>query len=543
MATKIIKLNKNEDIAAVIKRIKGLKDRSVIFDLEKGSLLLSTSDTLRLMKKTGEVLGKKVTVLVAPNDEMGRILANKAEILDPSIAAPTSKPMARVRRSDVSPKFSDILASKRILNKETTTTLTKGFKRPKLPSFTNIASVAKLPKTEIERTSRFGLLKYALPVVILLILGLVGAYIFLPQASIKVYARSEPISRDLEIAVDKNITNFNPSELMIPGQLVVKEVSKTKNFPTTGTVASGTKATGSVTLYNFTKNNLTLKASTTTLVANGKKYFFTKDVSGIRPTGRIGAGNDQEVDTTTLIPPVSIIAAEPGEAYNLPANTKFTIDNKALGNRDVYAINSQAIGGGSANAVQILSQQDLDKAVSAMSQELVSQVEADLSQTESSNIKILPSGAHTEILAKTANKNVGDQVDSFDMTVIARVTALGFKDSDITRTALSKINEVLSTDKYLVEGAKRDSTASFKSLDLGNGRGTLSVHFETLAAYKVSANDLAKVLAGKNAIEIKEILLTRPEIDRVDVKFSPFFVRKAPSMTGKIYIQTVLSEI
>ena len=72
MEPKIIKLNKKDDIAIVVKKIKDLKEREVIFELEKGSALLDSSNNLRLIKKTGEVLGKRVRVVT--DDPTGQIL-------------------------------------------------------------------------------------------------------------------------------------------------------------------------------------------------------------------------------------------------------------------------------------------------------------------------------------------------------------------------------------------------------------------------------------------------------------------------------------
>ena len=148
-----------------------------------------------------------------------------------------------------------------------------------------------------------------------------------------------------------------------------------------------------------------------------------------------------------------------------------------------------------------------------------------------------------EILAKTANKNVGDAVDTFDMTLIAKVTGLGFKSDDVNSLVTAKINQVLSSDKYLLDNAQKQFTAEFKSIDIPSSHGVLAVHFNTTAAYKVDATNLVKILAGKNEMEIKEILLSKPEIDNVSVAFWPkWLTHKAPRFNGKIEIKTELSQ-
>lgn len=540
---RVVKVNRKQDLAEITQMIKELKDNEIIFDMEKGSPLLSSSSNMKLIKKIGEAMGKKVRVRT--DDPMGRILAMKAEALDGDAEQPQpARTMPRVKRSDVKPRFSDI-----IVNRTRRPIAAAPLATPShVPARSNYIKAAAEQYTEpkVRTKSRFGssFSKVFVIVMVVLVLAVFGLAVLLPEADITVYARSEPITRDAEVSLDKAATSPDPSKMIAPTTLITREVSQTKNFPATGSKDVGTKATGTVVIYNFTKNTLTLKASTTTLVVNGKKFSFTKDVTGLRPTARIGSGNEEQIDETTLIPPVAVVAQAAGADYNLAAGTNLAIQNPALGNANVYATSKTAFTGGTTKTVKVVSQKDLDQAVSTLTASIATQAEADLNSEKGtdSDAKILPSGTTREVLAHTANKNAGDAADSFDMTMIAKVTGLEFKESDIKSLIVSQITSVLSNDKYLLPDAQETVTATFKSLDLANGKGVLSVHFETVAAYKVDASSMAKLLAGKNASEIKEILLAKPEIDRVDVQFSPFFVNKAPKLNGKIYIHSMLSQ-
>ena len=331
--------------------------------------------------------------------------------------------------------------------------------------------------------------------------------------------------------MDKSASEFNPDTLTVPGKLIVRELSQTKNYPVTGTRVAGEKASGEVVIYNGTNNTLKLLASTTTFTVDGKNYHFTRDVTDIKPSSQNSNPNQ----------PVPIVAAEGGERYNLSSQTRLEIKNAALGNRpEVYAVSGE-ITGGTSSAQLALSREDLDKALIQSTEDLIKTAETELN-AETPGHSFISSGAKVEVLAQTANKNLGDAAENFDFTVIARISGLVFKQSDASGLISQQINSLLSEDKYLVEGAEQKLTTSFKSLDLGVGIGTLAVHFETLVAYKIDQTNLSRILSGKKASEIKEILLSKPEIDRVDVKFSPFFVRKAPRFNGRIQIETVLSQ-
>ncbi len=522
MAPKVIKLGKKDDIPAVVRQLKSLKDREVVFEIANGSVLLTSSDNLKLLKRTGEALGKKV--FVSTEDEIGKILAKKAGVLvgDTEVKMPKASPV-RVSRSDVKPRFSDILGSRKISLKHSEVD-----EEPRI----FITPKVSQPVHHGKPSRRF--FKLFVFSIVILVVVVFALAVILPKATITAFARSEQVARDLEIKVDKSVSKVDTDNLEIPGTMITKEVSQTKNFPTTGKNLAGTKATGSIVLFNFTTHTLTLKASTTSLLVDGKKYLFTKDVTGIKPTS-----SDKSPSTGSI----GIVAEKPGEDYNLPANTKFEIVNAALGNQNVYAVNTTEIKGGKATATAVLSQEDMDRAVEVLTEDILNQAETDLSAESGTKIRLILSGVNREILAKTANKNVGEATDNFDMTLIAKVTGLSFRDQDVKDLVTTKINQVLSSDKYLLDEGKSEYDAKFRNLDLKNGNGVLQVHFTTVAAYKVDENNLSKILAGKTESEIKEILLSKPEIDDVKVEFWPaWFVHKAPRLNGKVYIKSVISE-
>jgi len=177
-----------------------------------------------------------------------------------------------------------------------------------------------------------------------------------------------------------------------------------------------------------------------------------------------------------------------------------------------------------------------------MTGDILAQAASEASTQVGGNVILPDSGAVKQVLAKTANKNVNDPADNFDMTIIAKVTGLGFKEGDLLSVVTDKIKEVLSSDKYLVNDAKPQYTAAYKSIDMANGKGVLAVHFQTEAAYSVDTKGLSKLLAGKNEQEIQEILLSKPEVDKVQVDFWPkWLVHKAPIWNGKIYVKAELS--
>ncbi len=538
---KVVKLNKNDQLVDIIKKIKSLKGDEVVFELPVGSAVFKNPHNLSLIKKSAAAMG--INLIIRTEDKNGLSLAAKAGLLIDDGSEPV-KPKIRSVKTTKKVRFADIGAQTMPRATGSVPVMASAKKTGSVKVHSEDLGIGNAGsiKKKLPRISSTFSRVFVLSVFVL-VLAVFGLAVLLPQARITVYARSEPVTRDIEVSIDKNIRTINSTNLTIPAEPISKEISHTKNFPATGVKLDGTKATGNIQLYNFTKNTLTLRAATTTLIVDGKRYSFARDVTGLRPTARIGVGSEQEIDESSLIAPVPIVAQDIGANFNIGTNVRLEVQNAALGQADVYAVTQGPISGGTSTETKILSQQDIDNATTAMQAELAGLVEAELKGSVSGNdLKIMPNAVTSEILAKTANKEVGVATENFDMTIIARVTGLGFKEQDVKTLVLEKINSVLSEDKYLPEDGKQELTVNLKSVDLNGGSGVLAVHFETVAAYRVENTNLSKILAGKSALEIKEILLTKPEIDRVDVRFSPFFVNKAPRFNGKIYIETIESQ-
>ena len=541
---KLVKLQKTEQIVDIIKKIKTLKGTEVVFELPAGSDLFKNPHNFSLIKKSASAMEK--TVLMRTEDPNGRSMITKAGLLmdegeDVPARIPIKKITKKVKFEDIGAATMPRAAASIPVSEGSSSIRTK---------FAASAPADRLTQSSISRPSRLkfprlssNFSRFFVLGIVVLVLVVFGLAVLLPQAQITVYARSEPIRREFEVSVDKNVKTVNSATLTVPGIAVNREISNTKNFPSTGVKLSGNKATGNVQLYNFTKNTLTLRAATTTLIVDGKKYSFARDVTGLRPTSRIGQGGEQEIDDTSLIAPVPIVAQEVGANFNIGADIRLDLQNSALGQADVYGETAGAITGGSSTETKVLSQADIDKATQTMQDELASLAEQEAAEAGAGdvNLKILSNAVTSEVLAKTANKEVGDETNDFDMTIIAKISGVGFNEDDVKALVIEKINAVLSEDKYLVEDGKDELLTSFKAVNVELGTGVLVIDYKTTAAYKVENTNLSKILAGKDATEIQEILLTRPEIDRVDVIFSPFFVKKAPRFNGKIYINTVQS--
>lgn len=372
------------------------------------------------------------------------------------------------------------------------------------------------------------------------------AYWVLPAAAIKIVPRSEPVTRDFEIRVDQNLTSsMAAADLAVPGRLAEREVVGSRKVISTGSKNVGSKASGFVYLYNFSKDTLILKARSTTLKSQGgKHYYFLQDVGGIRPTARIGL-EDQEVDKTSLIAPVPVVAAENGEAYNLPAGTRLEIQNEVFGSqpKTLYAIVTEdKISGGSNKLVKVVSEGDITGALAALERDLASQARQKL-QEENANFSVLESGVKSEVREQSSAQQPGQEADEFEVSARLKIRALIYDQAEVARLITEQMTRLLPANKKLLPASSAGGpglpdriTADFSKIDLAAGQGLLLAHYQGKIFYALKSEDFVAKVRGKSAQAIREILLSRPEIAEVEIQFSPFWVKKAPQLAKKIHL-------
>ncbi len=366
------------------------------------------------------------------------------------------------------------------------------------------------------------------------------SFLILPEASIKATVRSEPVTRDFEIRVEQNQSTPNAAELVIPGKVLELMKEGTKSFAASGSRNIGRKASGFVHLYNFSKTTLILKAQTTVLEVQGRKYFFTQDVGNIRPTALIGL-EEQEVDPTSLIAPVPVVADGPGEEFNLAKGTRLEVTNEAFGYqpRALYAVAAENLSGGTTEEVKIVTAGDLVQGLSTLARELAEAAKQDLLK-DNPDQKFLDNALETTVLQEKASVNAGTEVGEFEVMVLLKLRALVYSEDEVRSVIKERISRLLPQNKILKTGkADIRLQSNFGSVDLTQGLGLLSNHFEGQIVYELPREELLEKVKGKTAAEIREILLSRPEIEKVEVKFYPFWVKKAPKFAKKIYLQVI----
>jgi hypothetical protein len=556
MAIPSIYINLEDDVTKIVTRLKHTLAKQVVLVCPKRSYIFSDSINLRLLKKQVDLLGKEVFILTM--DEKGQLYAREAGFA-----------LKFLPKSNGSVNFSDVKFSQKPVdgehspeaeqqNQEPVKKIKHVVKAVKKSAIENQALAAPVlgslvkehfPKVEVTDTffptsePEYKQQKSAKPhlnraitgiAAFSLILLLLLAFVILPKATVAVFPKTEPVTRDMEINFSTNAQSVDPTKLIMPAQLINQTVNLSDKFQSQGKLQVGNKAQGTIQIYNFTHAPINLKAGTTILTVGNKNYNLVNDVSGLKPTTYINS-RTKEVNPASLGDPVDVIAAQGGEDYNLPAGSRMEITNQVFGSRPqlLYAVTATEVSGGTTRYLSLISQDDITAAQKQLQAEALKQVRDKL---QSRGQVLADQAFNLNVTQFTTDNPVGTQTPSFTATFTAQLSGLAFKSDDLNSLISQRISQTLASNKTLEQRSGDQTTYTARNLDLNNQLAVLEVHYQGQAVFNIDLAGIAPELVGKSQSDVNEILRSKAEIDKVEITLAPAWQKNFPMFASKIKV-------
>ncbi len=361
------------------------------------------------------------------------------------------------------------------------------------------------------------------------VLAILAAYFVLSRAEITVTIAKEPVSVDF-IADLKETVSENPAgpSVAVPGAAAISgkvaemTVSGSKEYPTSGKKTAEGEAGGTVTIFNNYNKNQPLVATTRLLSPEGLLFRLKNRV---------------DVPAGGKVPNVEVYADPPSDAAAKLGPTKFIIPGLWAGLQDkIYAQSFSSMHGGTGE-VQFVTQTDLDNAYNDLTEELSGQVMENLKKEMPSAGEILGKVVIKEISEKRSTLKAGATGDKFTVNLKMKVVGVVFYRRDIEKLAHDQLNIKVPTDKELVNVNYNDLTFLVEKYDIKSGEANIMVHLAGEMALKADSQIFDKdKFIGFSKEKIIQYLSIYPEIERITIKFSPFWVKKVPQMKSNIKI-------
>jgi len=360
-----------------------------------------------------------------------------------------------------------------------------------------------------------------------IILLLAVFYLFFSKLTISVTPQGETINDSLTldiVAPGGDNTAATSSEMKfnktIDGEVKIIEVAAEKIYQTSGEEILGEEVTGQVTLINKYNKTQPLVINTRLLSPDGK-LFRLKEAVSIPAGGSVIA---------------NVYADKPSAEMAINAPTHFTIPGLWAGIQDrIYGESSEPFNYGS-QVKKFIKQKDLDLAKKDITEVLNLKVKNDL-QADSSD-KIIVYGGGEDTVITQVNAKLGDEKPEFIVKASNKVAVVSFSKEKAASLAQARLLLLVPDDKQLIGFDKNKITYSLDSYDLKTKAAVVKAYFNASMFLKSDSSLLdRKKLIGLNNGQISEYLNSFPEIKSYELKFSPAFIKTAPTLPDRINIQ------
>jgi hypothetical protein len=547
----VIYIDIEEDITAIIGKVKAAGNKIVALVPPKRVGVLQSAVNLKLLQKAAQAADKRVVLItndhslvalaaglklpVAKNlqsrpeiPEMEAPEAPAEEIIDGKelpvgeVAQALDKSEAAVEKS-VADDISDQVDLGAAAVKEAAKSPTKP------PTFAEKirghSSKLKVPNFELfrKRVFIFGGLG------VLLLFILIWAMIFAPRATVTISAKTTAVNIDRTLALNAGAEKSEPDKLQL--KPIVHELKKSvaTEFDATGKKDIGEPAKGEITVENCEyTDGFSIKSGTIFTAENGKQFKSTKAVS------LPGYAKQSECDEASREIPVE--ATTFGPEYNISAQSY-----KIAGVSGEVDAEGTAMKGGTKETVTVVSQSDVDTAKQQLAQNNAEEAKAELKQQFKEDAIIIEESYIAETGDPASSPAVGEQATRAKLTVETKYIFMGLVRSEVRQILQNAVNDALkgkNDQQMYTLGENNIVFQNFQKLEGGN----VSVKLVTTGSIgpKIDTNQLATQLVGKRFGEIQAIVNQIPGIDKVDIQLSPFWVTTAPS-ADKIEIKFSVS--
>jgi hypothetical protein len=367
-------------------------------------------------------------------------------------------------------------------------------------------------------------------IVALLILSAV-IFFLLPKATLAPRIKSSHQTVSLDLIASSQVGKTNADEKSLPAGFEQIEKDFSEDFEATGTAKGGSKAGGKVLIYNeYSSEDQPLVTMTRLTTSDGKIFRITKNIV-IPGTSKVGG------ETKPGAIEAEVVADQPGEDYNIsPSDFKIVgFKNNADKYEKFYAKSSDPMSGGLSGEGKIVTAQDIATAKEKVSADAKKHAADYAKEALPAGQKIFDNSIQTEIMNVSVSDNAGSAKEKFSAVAKMRLSILSLQEADV---------KDLMRDSLVRSGAKSSEILFNQSIDyilssVDFQQKSIDFQAKTGAniTSKLDVENFRKGILGKTAEDAQSYAKNFDAIEKIDITFWPFFVKRMPMIERKIDIQ------
>ncbi len=390
------------------------------------------------------------------------------------------------------------------------------------PSIPVIGSTRSIPRAPLVIGTAF--------VALALLVAGVGAYVLLPSASVVVTPREQSVGPQiLSVVADTTASEPDPEAGVVPADLISVDVAAQDTFESTGVRVERTRATGQVTFQSLDTSRTNTIPKGSVVSTEGGVQFRTLQSARLP---RAAVVPPLSINPSTAS--VAVEAVRNGTAGNVPANA-ITVVPQAEDPSITQVRNPDATSGGSRTEFPQVEQEDVDKAIESLQEQLAASL-----QDELRDPSIAP--PDTTIFEDTAvlgeatpsvdtAELVGQELESFELGLTSTGTVVAVDPSPVESIAQTRLESFVSPGYQLVDGSVRIDPGA-PVIEGQTVRFPVTV--EASQVQVPDAAELKRLILGKPFDEARSILAPFGD---VDLKLWPDWVTSVPTLDARVDVE------
>lgn len=534
----VIYIDVEDDITAIISKLKASKEKIVALVPPKRIGVLQSAVNLRLLARTAENSHKRL-VIITNNHALSSLAASAGLPVAKNLQ---SKPeMAPINALEVD-DGDDVIDgndlpvgdhAKQASDSDddgaiSAAIATSDMAEPPKPGERSRRAKAKSgPKVPNFNTFRKKMV-FAVGGGVLLVTFLVWAIFFAPQATVVVAAKTNDSSINAKVTIGDALST-DLAKKTLKATKAQKTEKKTVDFAATGSKNVGEKASGTVSLRNTSPNTVAVPGGTT-LSSQGGLAFVTSG-SVVIPAATLSFScqpNNLCPGTAT----VSVVATEAGAKYNAVNGSLSGAPGGAT------ATLQSATSGGTDKIARVVTAEDVQKAKESLTDNNTSSVESQL-KSSMKNVRVIDESFKVDYTDVKSAPEVGTESQSGNATLSTTVvySLHGVSSSELSKYLDSYLNKQLSSRKDQRVYANGGADAEFQDVAASGANLEATLIATAKVGPRLDEASIKKQVLGRKTGEIQETLQQVQGIESVEVNYYPFWVTSVPGDEKKVTIQ------
>ncbi len=374
-------------------------------------------------------------------------------------------------------------------------------------------------------------------IALLLVGTIFGAFYYFAGAKVTLYANASQVNTQFAFTADPAAKSSDIDSSVLSAQRLSLTKAVTASVEATGTKDLGTKANGTITVYNnYDSDDHPLVSGTRFVSSGGLVFRSTEDV--VVPGGNVKNGK--------IVPGqvgVSVQADQNGDQYNLGPG-KYTIPGLPADQQTgIYGQGNQ-MKDGTTKTAKVVTQADVEKAqVAALASDKPASAKELAGKASASQAVIDPS-LQQNVTSSDVKPAVNSEAQTATLTIQVAYSQLAVKKSELARLARAEESKQLGGESQIYDdGSDKLAMTLVEKPQSPDSAQKFNASATAFAGTRIDSAALAKELKGKKYGEALEVASKVPGVDRAEINLKPGWFTRMPGIANHITITIKVANI